>query len=359
MDTRQIECIYCGRQETVTGRKRPWREHYLPKGLGRFRGFEPLWDRVCLTCNATIGQHEEQFLTLGPVGFIRYRLALPKRPPSKNPFYNGSHGAPPIRVVGRVPGVDHDVLIEPIWGSPKAELARQLILCDEKGTLQPVAVPEWVKQSDDLLKLMREKGLQGSTVVYFHSSDEEAEWLKGLIRGIQPQAAIQESELHFDETHVDLSASIQVNHHYFPAVAKIAFHYLLKVHGRTLCGTEPEFSGIRRFIMGETRDNVFVRELKTPWFGNFRLGMRPKGWRHILQANRVGPFIRVFCHFFAGPGDFVIAYEINVGRDPTRIYRGRDMRAQEFIYYDEPAADGLDGEMREPEHLLDVVVSAS
>lgn len=46
-------------------------EHYLPAALGRFKGYEPLLDRLCRDCNKQIGNTcEEPFLRAGPIAFL-------------------------------------------------------------------------------------------------------------------------------------------------------------------------------------------------------------------------------------------------------------------------------------------------
>jgi len=42
-------CIYPGPHGVMSD------EHYLPAALGRFEGYDPLYDRVCRNCNKRIG----------------------------------------------------------------------------------------------------------------------------------------------------------------------------------------------------------------------------------------------------------------------------------------------------------------
>jgi len=65
-------CIYCGAPADA-------KEHWLPSGLGRFKGYEPLLDRLCTPCNETLGRDvDEEFLRTGEIGFQRatYTLAI-------------------------------------------------------------------------------------------------------------------------------------------------------------------------------------------------------------------------------------------------------------------------------------------
>src|SRR6187549_2470139 len=61
-------------------------EHYLPVALGRFKGLDALYDRVCRRCNQEIGSRvETQFARAGPTGFFRWFIGVKGRagmPPS-------------------------------------------------------------------------------------------------------------------------------------------------------------------------------------------------------------------------------------------------------------------------------------
>jgi hypothetical protein len=72
---------------------------------------------------------------------------------------------------------------------------------------------------------------------------------------------------------------------YLRAVAKIAFHYTLKMFP-ALSGREREFDRIRRYIWsGEGGGrNRPVRQLPRQFWENFRHGERPRCWMHILTV---------------------------------------------------------------------------
>src|SRR5436309_6669011 len=108
-----MACIYPGPHSTMS------EEHYLPAALGRFKGYEPLRDRLCRDCNKRIGDATEvQFLRAGPIAFFRWLVGNEGRDgPLPTPFYRGAGGAPPLYMTGRPEGFDYDLLLEVERGS--------------------------------------------------------------------------------------------------------------------------------------------------------------------------------------------------------------------------------------------------
>jgi hypothetical protein len=66
------KCIYCGSEDITV-------EHPLPRGLGNFRGYVPLIDRVCTRCNGICGQLDEQLCRSGGEAFFRKFLGVSGR----------------------------------------------------------------------------------------------------------------------------------------------------------------------------------------------------------------------------------------------------------------------------------------
>ena len=57
-------CIYCPNEANS-------REHWIPRGLGAFRGYTPLLNQVCGDCNRRLGQLDQELIRTGPTGFQR------------------------------------------------------------------------------------------------------------------------------------------------------------------------------------------------------------------------------------------------------------------------------------------------
>jgi len=97
----QPTCIYCPRADFSN-------EHYLPRCLGKFHGFEGLNDRVCVGCNGALGSLEANFCREGPVALFRKFYGVKGRKHHKpyDPFRGPDDERAPIEVRGSVPGED-------------------------------------------------------------------------------------------------------------------------------------------------------------------------------------------------------------------------------------------------------------
>jgi hypothetical protein len=113
-------------------------------------------------------------------------------------------------------------------------------------------------------------------------------------------------------------------------VAKIAFHYLLKMFP-DLTGLEREFDGIKEFIWNGGQVSQYVIQRKDQFIVNFKLGYRPTNWMHILAAERSGGRIKAYAQFFAGPHSLPLPYEVKIGRDPARIHVPPRRYAHEYV----------------------------
>ena len=59
------KCIYCGREGKMS------RDDYLPRSLGKFKGYELLSGRICHACNNCFSEIYEQFCRRGTEAIIR------------------------------------------------------------------------------------------------------------------------------------------------------------------------------------------------------------------------------------------------------------------------------------------------
>src|SRR5438105_4128469 len=67
------KCIYCAREGEMSG------EHYLPRCLGSFRGYELLNDRICEDCNNSFSPLDEPFCHSGPEAITKDMLGIEGR----------------------------------------------------------------------------------------------------------------------------------------------------------------------------------------------------------------------------------------------------------------------------------------
>ena len=90
-----LNCIYCGATDVTT-------EHPLPRGLGKFKDYVPLTDRLCSRCNGIFGQLDEQLCRCGMEAFFRKYLGISGRSghDDVNSFYRGSSRGGRLEMVG-------------------------------------------------------------------------------------------------------------------------------------------------------------------------------------------------------------------------------------------------------------------
>jgi len=308
-------------------------EHYLPIALGRFEGMELLENRICTACNNELGRRvETQFLRAGPTGFFRWLIGIRGRdglPPS--PFHRGAAGADPMYLVGRAPAWPFDLLWEAEPGTENVCPLRQIVFHHPLLGYRPIGILERFRERPDAFRAhLQEEGLQNATPVHVFAAEDEVHWMSSLLQGLGHQSPQEWTRLDAQEQRIDLVVTVTVTEAYFRAVAKIAFHYLLKVYPE-LTGLEREFNGIKEFIWNGGQTDRFVIQRRDQFIANFRVGYRPTNWMHILATERSRGWTKVYAQFFAGPHSLPLPYEIKIGRDPARIHAARQRHAHEFI----------------------------
>jgi hypothetical protein len=330
------QCIYPGPHEDLSD------EHYLPAALGRFRGYEPLRGRVCRKCNTQIGNAvETEFLRTGAIVFFRWLVGIGGRdglPPS--PFYRRAAGMQPIHMTGRAPGFDYDLLFEVDPGTQDAYPLRQVVF-EHQLLAQPRAVPIHDRMRDNpefLMEVLREWGLDRGQPIRAFATPEEIPWLSDLLRALGYSIPANWAVTEFPAQKIALIAEVTVSPAHFRAVAKIGFHYALKMFP-DLTGMESELAPIKEFIWAGGDVAQFVQQRSDQFVKNFERE-RPTKWMHILAVERTYDLILAHAQFFAGPGIVPPPYVIRIGRDPARIIRRRESRAHQFVILDPAARTG-------------------
>src|SRR5687768_14690285 len=101
-------CIYCPNEADS-------KEHWIPRGLGTFKGYTPLLDRLCDSCNSRLGhQLDEELMRTGYIGFQRAALGIEGRhEQSVSPYrYRVMRADPPTVMKMPALGREHEVLAE-------------------------------------------------------------------------------------------------------------------------------------------------------------------------------------------------------------------------------------------------------
>lgn len=338
-----VACIYPGPHGVMS------KEDYLPVALGHFKGCEPLCDRVCEKCNNRIGNTAEvQFLRAGPVAFFRWLLGIEGRDgllPS--PFYRGAGGAPPLYMLGRAPGFDYDLLWEVEPGTENVYPLRQIVFDHPLVGCHPVSIVDRMQGRPELLmKYLTDNRLEGAKPVHVFAAPDEIPWVTELLRAVGGVPPGNWVTTVFTPQKIQLVVNLKVTQAYFRAVAKIAFHYALKQFP-DLTGLEPDFTPIKEFIWAGGDGDRFVRQKSDQFFDNFRRGYQPSHWMHILAVERTYSNIIAHAQFFAGPHSLPPPYQVWIGRNPSRIDRGRELRAHQFVILDPTASSGAVGVMED------------
>ena len=248
---RTDNCIYGHSNVELSG------EHYLPKCLGDFHGFEMLNDRVCVSCNNLFGQLEEQFCRSGPEALFKYLSGVQgyKHHKKANPFRRGSAGADRMRLEGKFPGEDFDVLWEPKKGAGTLDYMTQIILRTDEGVVH-IPIPDDMTDPEQLRVKFEEHGIKRAKEARILAPESQIARIEALLSGFTYEGSVawQQSP---EKGAVQGLVTINVTDKYFRALAKIGFHYFLK-HTSRFRGDEDAFAGIRNFIMNGGDYRKFV-----------------------------------------------------------------------------------------------------
>ena len=85
------------------------------------------------------------------------------------------------------------------------------------------------------------------------------------------------------------------------------------------------------------------RQRENSPFANFRLGLRPVNWAHVLLAERTYERITSYAQFFVGPQAMPVTYEVALGCNPSRLVLAPETKGHIFLYPDSAAAAGTPG----------------
>ncbi len=322
-------CIYCGTEGTLSP------EHYLPDALGDFGTFQILEDRVCHACNNEIGSTvETQFLRTGPIGFFRWILGIEgTNGQTPTPFYRGAGGAPPILTYGRAPGQDTDLLWEIEWATLNAYPARQIVFNDPILGTVPLLITDRMMSDHTLLRpAALQRGIPDVALPHqAWARDDEMTALEDLVQHAYGQLppTLWQTPPEPTGSAVTLATLVQVGPAFFRAIAKIVFHYALKVLP-DLDGRRPEFERIREYIFHGAGGAGVVLELPRQFVGNFQAGERPQGWSHLLFVERTYQHIVGYAQFFVGPESLPFPFQVHIGRNPARLIRPTERHAHAF-----------------------------
>ena len=166
-----LTCIYCQNEATS-------REHWIPRGLGTFRGATPLSNRLCGKCNELLGKLDQELLRTGWTGFQRALRGIEGRhgTASVSPFhYKAIQADHPTRMM--MPALDrsHEVLSEAYTdeeGKPSARPLRQVVLRMPAGRMECVPFPRrW--NAEQLREAVNSRHLEDGMPAELYLEDDE------------------------------------------------------------------------------------------------------------------------------------------------------------------------------------------
>jgi hypothetical protein len=211
-----------------------------------------------------------------------------------------------------------------------------------------------------LLRELRDRGMEGATPVDAIALATETAWVNSLFRlcgGTPPE---EWATFDVPPGQVQLVAAVVMREPYFRAVAKIGFHFALKMFPE-LTGHEREFDRIKDYIWSGSEGGNSgrpVRPMSRQFVEDFDRGRRPRCWMHILAVERSYDRAISFVQLFAGRGGLPFPYLVDLGIDPARIAMPRERRVRLFVMEPVSGDDGVfDGVMEDPGTTNRIIVT--
>jgi hypothetical protein len=367
-------CIYTAPKGLCEGRHDLSAEDYLPRGLGKFKGYERLKGKICRRCNNHLGKLDDLLLTSGPEAIFRaiYGIEGRKTHRKRDSFHEMTHGRPPLEVWGRLPGDTSETRFEVLPGN-LGQPRRELIFKRHDGTTSVVTVPRTIDTPDKLREHLKRKGIGDSKrcVVNSPADDEGFQDMVQRCLGKEIEQLGKPSDRRGYPATVPVRSRIQLTPEYYRAIAKIAFHFFIWCSFPGITGLENEFDGIKEFIWRGDQADKYILQMPGPFDRN-QIGDAP--YAHVLAAGVADDEAVATVQLFAGsdigmnvstvapdgrpfsvqPKNESLVWIVKLGRSPLRI--ACDLRrALAFVAY-RRAADGFVGEVRELTPARSIVV---
>jgi hypothetical protein len=357
-------CIYSRPQNLCAGNSALSDEHYLPRALGNFRGYEQLRGKICEGCNVHLSKLDEILVRLGPEALLRagHGIKGRKKHRESDSFHEGTHGHRPLEVNAWLPNDTSPTRLEILPGNI-AQPRRELIFESEGGEKRVVTVPHKVNNINDLNEHLRRSGITEQPwpriEVNCAADDQEFVSLMEERFGKIDSGGKVPDYTGYPAT-VRAATFIKLPPEYHLAIAKIAFHFFIWCFSPPLTGLEDAFDDIKAFLYNGGDPSKFVTCGAGPID---RDQTRIPTWTHVLAAGwaheEMIATVQLFAgsdlgmSFIAGSGDgrdlrgdmknTALIWFVRLGR--TKLsYPLR--KALAFVGYKE-RRDGFDGEVQE------------
>lgn len=341
LDTAMANCIYCRATDVTV-------EHPLPRGLGKFKDYVPLADRVCDRCNAICGQLDEQLCRSGPEAFFRKFLGISGRPghDDVNSFYRGSSRGGRLEMLGINHETREEKELELVGPNSVRELRCVKFVAEDDST-HTIPITDGTTP-EEFRKKVTALGFKFFKHANISAGAEEIPWIESLFEGFKIEGKTEWVQPSGPIMYGPFSIKFTVNDRYFRAIAKIGFHYFLTKFPR-FRGDEPCFSEMRNFIMnGCPIDEIgrFVTQSREQFAYQLRAGDRLRVWGHLIavDANYMG--FRAKVQLFAGPENRSTVFTVHIGKNPSSIHYS-EAYGDFFAYYPLEERGEFDGEVSE------------
>jgi len=238
-------CIYC-RNEFDPSKGQG--DHIVPAAFGEFVGLKR-FRGACRQCNQAIGQSEAQLIRCGPEAVLARGANPPARRRRDRKGRCGAMKAPPPAFVT----IDDDG-VEWIAKPNDDDFGittriDQIVVFDDRGGQYPVLL-----DSKMTVQAVRKKinslGIEGRMdKIRIRGSPEFYSWFSRIAKQLWPKSELNGLPgINPGYRPVLVKQTLEINNHYFRALAKIAFHYYLCYNTSGVRGDEPQFNRIRQFI---------------------------------------------------------------------------------------------------------------
>jgi hypothetical protein len=230
-------------------------------------------------------------------------------------------------------------------GETRLIAARQLVFKKGDGAIVPVNFPRGYTV-DLLKKLLKVRGVEGATLfeMYLENGEShEDEALRALLRdAVGPYSVTVFGGVGESAGRKDVRIESNISLAYLRGIAKIAFHYYLKM-SNVHTGGELHFQPLRRFIRyGEGDPENFVILIAPHFIEGLAKGESPDAFCPFLALYKFDSFLTVVLQLFVGPEHVTYPSLVLLGISQKRVAH----RVHQFTYFD-GKMDNFDGELTE------------
>jgi len=308
-------CIYCGANDLTE-------EHPLPRGLGKFKGYVPLADRLCCRCNGICGQLDEQLCRCGSEAFFRKFLGISGRPGHNevNSFYRGSSRGGRLEMFGANHETGEEKELELVAPDSVREL-RCVKLVAEDDSEHTIPITDGMTP-EEFRKKVTSLGFKLFKHATISAASEEISWVEPLFHGFKIEGKAQWVQPMGPIMYGPFTIKFTVTDRYFRAIAKIGFHYFLTKFPRYR-EDEPSFSEMRDFIMNDyPLDEIgrFVTTSQEQFAYQLRAGDRLSVWGHLIAVESDYIGFRAKVQLFVGPESRSMVHTVQIGKTPSPIH---------------------------------------